>query len=91
MNFWLGFGLILLLPITAFFAFLILSSCMGDRFRARVQARLSPLSAVSYPGQASFGRTYARSMMSGAAPAGWEQIEMEDMMSDIRDSGDDER
>ncbi len=57
-------------------AYLALSSCMGDSFRASI-------SGVSlYPRNASFGRTYARAIGSGAGQAGWEQIEMQDMLDD---------
>ncbi|KAF1993373.1 hypothetical protein P154DRAFT_450384 [Amniculicola lignicola CBS 123094] len=48
---------------------------MGDRFRARI-------SGISLnPRYTSFGRSYARGLGSGAGSGGWEQIEMEDMMS----------
>ena len=39
------------------------------------------------PRHASFGRHYTRGFGSGASSAGWEQIEMEDMLGE--DSDDD--
>ena len=40
------------------------------------------------PRHGSYGRGYARGLGSGAGSAGWEQIEMEDMMGE--DSADDD-
>jgi len=40
------------------------------------------------PRHGSYGRTYARHVATGAGQAGWEQIEMQDMMD--RDSDEDE-
>ena len=67
---------LLFVPFLFFLAFLALSSCMGDRFRARVSG------ITLNPRHASFGRNYMRGMGSGAAGAGWEQIEMEDMLGE---------
>lgn len=65
-----------IIPFILFLVYLGLSSCMGDRFRARV-------SGITFnPRHASFGRNYRRGMGSGAGSAGWEQIEMEDMMGE---------
>ncbi|KAF2738978.1 hypothetical protein EJ04DRAFT_422462, partial [Polyplosphaeria fusca] len=67
MNVILLLTLLFFIPFLCFLVFLALSSCLGDRFRAR---------------HTSFGRSYARGLGSGAGQAGWEQIEMEDMLSD---------
>ncbi|KAF2009964.1 hypothetical protein BU24DRAFT_467460 [Aaosphaeria arxii CBS 175.79] len=69
-------GFLLLFPILFFIAFLALSSCMGENFRARIAGM------TFSPRNTSFGRFYARGMGSGAGQAGWEQIEMEDMLGD---------
>jgi hypothetical protein len=82
MNFLVLLSLLFLLPLLLFIAWLAVSSCMGDRFRARV-------SGITFmPRNTSFGRGYARGLGSGAGSAGWEQIEMEDMMGE--DTEDDE-
>ena len=53
-----------------------LSSCLGDNLRARI-------SGVALDArQGAYGRTFARTMTSGVAQSGWEQIEMEDMLDD---------
>lgn len=57
-------------------AYLALSSCMGDGFRASI-----PGVSIN-PRHASFGRAYGRTMGSGAGQAGWEQIEMQGMLDD---------
>ena len=55
-------------------AWLALSSCLGDGFRAQISGtRVHPRHGV-------YGRSYARGMAS-FAPAGSEQIEMEDVMT----------
>lgn len=65
-----------LVPFLFFLVFLALSSCLGDRFRARI-------ANISFnPRHGSYGRSYTRGLGSGAGSAGWEQIEMEDMMSE---------
>ncbi|OCL15280.1 hypothetical protein AOQ84DRAFT_279300 [Glonium stellatum] len=74
MNVLLLLGLLLFLPLLLFVAYLALSSCLGDNFRARFSG------ITIHSRHASFGRSYARSMGSGAGQAGWEQIEMEDML-----------
>lgn len=82
MNVLVLLSLLLFIPFTFFLIFLALSSCMGDNFRARI-------SGMSInPRHGSYGRGYARGLGSGAGSAGWEQIEMEDMMGE--DSSDDE-
>ena len=59
-----------LLLILAFFA---LSSCLGDEIRAAWSGRERYVPTT-------FGQQYARSMNHGGNQAGWEQIEMEDLM-----------
>lgn len=60
--------------------FWALSSCLGDEVRAHWAGRSS---ATSVP--TTFGLQYARIMGNSANQAGWEQIEMEDMMDKQRD------
>ena len=73
-------SLLLFIPFLLFLAFLAASSCMGDGFRARV-------AGVTFnPRNASFGRNYTRGFGSGAGSAGWEQIEMEDMLGEDSES-----
>jgi hypothetical protein len=82
MNILVLLSLLLFIPFIFFLVFLALSSCMGDGFRARI-------SGMSInPRHGSYGRGYARGLGSGAGSAGWEQIEMEDMMGE--DSSDDD-
>lgn len=82
MNVFVLLTLLLIIPFIFFLIFLALSSCMGDGFRARVAGM-----SVN-PRHGSYGRGYARGLGSGAGSAGWEQIEMEDMMGE--DSADDD-
>jgi hypothetical protein len=72
MNVLLLLTLLFFIPFALFLAFLALSSCLGDRFRARMS---------STPQHASFGRSYVAGL-AGAGHAGWEQIEMEDVLAD---------
>ena len=67
--------------LTAWFA---LSSCLGDSIRARISG------ITVNPRHGSYGRTYGRNASSGVGQGGWEQIEMEDMMSRDFDEDDDE-
>ncbi|KAF2200093.1 hypothetical protein GQ43DRAFT_89652 [Delitschia confertaspora ATCC 74209] len=60
-------------PSSYFLAFLALSSCLGDRVRARI-----PRTKIS-PQYSSSGRTYARGLGSGAGQTECEQIEREDV------------
>jgi len=55
-------------------AYLILSSCIGDRLRARTSGATMSIPGISYR------RTYARNMASAMNQGGWEQIEMENML-----------
>lgn len=84
MNILVLLSLLLFIPFIFFLVFLALSSCMGDGFRARI----SGLSIN--PRHGLYGRGYARGLGSGAGSAGWEQIEMEDMMGEDSDDDDDD-
>ncbi|KAF2143724.1 uncharacterized protein K452DRAFT_224199 [Aplosporella prunicola CBS 121167] len=75
--------LVFFIPLVFFIAWLAVSSCLGDNFRARI-AGVSVNSR--HP---SFGRSYARTLGSGAAQSGWEQIEMEDMFDHTHEEDDD--
>lgn len=83
MNVLLLLSLLLFVPFLFFLAYLALSSCLGDRFRANLRG------VTFNPRHASFGRNYARGFGSGAGSAGWEQIEMEDMMGEDTESESD--
>lgn len=72
-------SLLFFLPLVLFVVFLALSSCLGDNFRARVSG------ITSSARHASFGPSYARNLGSGAGQAGWEQIEMEEMLQNVED------
>jgi hypothetical protein len=77
MNIWILLGLICFLPLALLAAWLILSTCMGDSFRARVAG--VPVNVR----QANYGKTYARNLPnfgSGLNQGGFEQIELENMM-----------
>lgn len=81
-------ALLFLLPLVLFVAYLILSSCMGDNFRARISG------TTVTPRTMTFGREYSKGLGSGASHSGWEQIEMEDMMGedvDLNEEEDEER
>ena len=74
MNIWILLGLIFFLPLALLTAWLILSTCMGDSFRARVAG--VPVNVRP----ANYGKTYARNFGSGLNQGGFEQIELENMM-----------
>jgi hypothetical protein len=59
--------------LTLILAFFALSSCLGDEIRAAWSGRERHIPTT-------FGQQYARSMGHGGNQAGWEQIEMEDLM-----------
>lgn len=61
-----------LVLVLAFFA---LSSCLGDEFRA-----LFSNASRTRQAPTTWGLQYARSMASTHGHAGWEQIEMADMV-----------
>lgn len=75
MNILLLLSLLFCIPLLFFVVYLAISCCLGDDFRGR-------LSGVSFdPRNAIYGKTYARSMASGSSgQAGWEQIEMQDIL-----------
>jgi hypothetical protein len=81
MNVLLLLSLLFFIPIGLLVVFLALSSCMGDSFRAS----LAGIPVTFNPRNATFGRQYTRGFGSGAGSAGWEQIEMEDMMGEDSD------
>ena len=78
MNVLVLLSLLFFIPLLFWLVFLALSSCMGDQFRARVAG----IPVTFNPRHASFGRQYTRGFGSGAGSAGWEQIEMEDLMDE---------
>jgi len=79
MNVILLLILLLGVPFLFFLAFLALSSCLGNDFRARV-------AGITFnPRHASYGRSYARGLRGGVGSGGWEQIEMEDMLGEDTD------
>lgn len=84
MNVLILLGLLFFLPLLLWLVFLALSSCMGDRFRARVAG----IPVTFNPRHATFGRQYTRGFGSGAGSAGWEQIEMEDMLGEDSEGKD---
>jgi hypothetical protein len=64
-----GLAAFVILVLAAF----ALSSCLGDEIRAAWSGRERYVPTT-------FGQQYARSMGHGGNQAGWEQIEMEDLM-----------
>ena len=81
--------LLLLILLFAFIvlllAFFALSSCLGDEIRAAWSGGRSQTSRTFVP--TTFGLQYARMSQHHSGQAGWEQIEMQDMMDD----GEEER
>ncbi|EMC91668.1 hypothetical protein BAUCODRAFT_300301 [Baudoinia panamericana UAMH 10762] len=72
-------GLLLLLIVLVSFlvlllAFFALSSCLGDDIRAAWAGQRRSVVPTTY------GLQYARVMGHGGTQAGWEHIEMEDML-----------
>lgn len=74
MNFLLVFIILIACFVALVLAFFALSSCLGDELRATWSNR----SRTSRP--TTYGLQYARAMGHGGNQAGWEQIEMEDML-----------
>lgn len=75
MDLFLLFVIISLSFLVLLFAWLAVSSCLGDEIRAHLTGR----SSRTVP--TTFGQQYARLMGQGnQTQAGWEQIEMEDML-----------
>ncbi|KAF9739403.1 hypothetical protein PMIN06_008250 [Paraphaeosphaeria minitans] len=81
MNVFLLLFLLLGVPFLFFLAFLALSSCLGNDFRARV-------AGITFnPRHASYNSAYARNLQGGAGSGGWEGIEMDEL---LREDSDDE-
>ena len=80
MNVFLVISTLCVIALLFLSAFLVASLCVGDGFRARIAGVTFNLR------NASFGRNYRRGFGSGAGSAGWEQIEMEDMLGEDSDS-----
>lgn len=74
MNTFLILMILLLSFLVLLLAWFAISSCLGDEIRARWSGR-----STSYM-PTTFGLQYARMMAHGGNQAGWEQIEMEDML-----------
>lgn len=74
MNSFLLLMVVLLCFLVLVLAFFALSSCLGDEIRAAWSGR----SRNSIP--TTYGLQYARMIGHGGNQAGWEQIEMEDML-----------
>ncbi|KAG5304802.1 hypothetical protein I7I50_05007 [Histoplasma capsulatum G186AR] len=81
MNVILLLSLLLLGPFFLLIAFLALTSCLGESFRARIAG------FSINPREAAYGRSYLRTMTnSGSAMS--EQIELDDMLRDRGDTYD---
>ncbi|CZR63177.1 uncharacterized protein PAC_13074 [Phialocephala subalpina] len=73
-SLWL-LALLITVPLVLFIAWLAVSSCLGDNFRARV-------SGMSInPRHALFDRNYLRTVTSNGHGT-WNQIEMDDMLGE---------
>ena len=83
MNTFLLLVILLLSFVVLVLAWFAISSCLGDEIRAHLSGRRQLYVPTSY------GMQYARVMGHGGNQAGWEQIEMEDML-DKRVGGVDE-
>lgn len=70
--------LLLLMPLTLFVGYLILSSCLGDSFRARI-------AGFSIDPRGAYDENYLRTMTNSGHGMS-EQIELEDMMFSPQDS-----
>lgn len=66
--------IVLLSFVILMLVFFALSSCLGDGIRGRSSSRASRMAPTT------FGQQYARLMSHGGNQAGWEQIEMEEML-----------
>lgn len=74
MNTFLILIILLLSFVVLLLAWFAISSCLGDDIRALLSGRSRNTMATT------FGLQYARMMGHGGSQAGWEQIEMEDML-----------
>ena len=77
MDVFVVLSLVLGVPTALFIAYLILSTCLGGRFRARVSGAYTHVKQGS---SFSYGRTYVQGLGSTINQGGWEQIEMETML-----------
>ncbi|OQE31594.1 hypothetical protein PENSTE_c001G05550 [Penicillium steckii] len=75
MNFFLLLFLVFFAPLLLFVAWLVASSCLGNRFRARGGRSLTR------PGMGSYGQSYLRTMANSSAAMS-EQIELDDMLAE---------
>lgn len=73
MDLFLPLVIVLLSFVVLLLAWFAISSCLGDEIRSHLAGR----SLRNVP--TTFGQQYAR-MMGSSNHAGWEQIEMQDMM-----------
>lgn len=74
MNSFLVLMILLLCFLMLILAWFAISSCLGDEIRAAFSSRRRNFVPTTY------GQQYARMMGHGGNQAGWEQIEMEDMI-----------
>ncbi|KAJ9623289.1 hypothetical protein H2203_006229 [Taxawa tesnikishii (nom. ined.)] len=79
MNIILLLVVLFLIPLFLLLAWFAFSSCLGDDIRAHFAG------TNLNPRHATYGQHYARTMGSGAGQAGWEQIEMEDVVMNNKD------
>lgn len=84
MNIFILLAVVLFIPVVLFIAYLILSSCLGDRFRARIAG--VPLNLR----EGSYRRTYGRNIGASISQGGWEQIEMQNVISHDYDDDQEE-
>lgn len=84
MQFLLIFFIFIVCFCVLVLAFFALSSCLGDEIRAAWSGR----SRHELP--TTYGLQYARVMGHGGNQAGWEQMEMEDMLDKRLGRGDED-
>jgi len=85
MNTFLLLIIVLLSFLVLLLAWFAISSCLGDEIRALLSGRQQRFVPTTY------GLQYARAVAHDGTQAGWEQIEMEDMLDKRFDDIDDER
>ncbi|KAL2221903.1 hypothetical protein M432DRAFT_636573 [Thermoascus aurantiacus ATCC 26904] len=84
MDFLLLLGLVFFAPLLLFIAFLALSSCLGDGFRARLAG------FTIRPRIDAYDRHYLRTMTNGGSGSAMsEQIELENMLREPQHEDDD--
>jgi len=76
MNLFLLLLVLLFTFLALLLAWFVISSCLGDEIRAHLSGRRQTFALTTY------GLQYARVMGHGGNQAGWEQIEMEDMLNE---------